>query len=245
MKFEVGLATDIGRKRSQNQDNYAAHAELGLFIVSDGMGGHQGGEIASALAVETIVTSVRKSQENKAWDPIKTLKRAIESANQAVFEKAQSESKLMGMGTTTTALVFSKNKVTLGHVGDSRCYYLRSGALWQATRDHSLVQEKLRAGLITRAQLKTDRMKNVITRSVGFEKNVKVEIYQMKVSPGDCFLLCSDGLSGLLEDQQIQEIAQREIFEGNNPQKAVIEMIAAANFHGGDDNITTLIIQVN
>jgi serine/threonine protein phosphatase PrpC len=245
MQFTVGIGTDIGRKRSQNQDNSAAHAELGLFIVSDGMGGHQGGEIASAIAVETITTSVRKAQQKKNWDPIETIKRAIETASQSIYERALLEPKLNGMGTTTTALIFCKNKVTMGHVGDSRCYFLRPGALWQATRDHSLVQEKLRAGLITRAQLKTDKMKNVITRSVGFEKNVDVEIYEMNVSKGDCFLLCSDGLSGLVEDEEISKIAQREIFTEKNIQKAVNEMIAAANANGGDDNITTIIVQVN
>jgi protein phosphatase len=244
MQFSVGIGTDIGRKRSQNQDSSAAQPELGLFIVSDGMGGHQGGETASAIAVETIIESVRKAQQKKTWDPIETMKRAIETASQAIFNKALAEPRLNGMGTTTTAALFSKNKITLGHVGDSRCYYLRPGALWQATRDHSLVQEKLRAGLITRAQVKTDKMKNVITRSVGFEDNVDVEIYQMDASRGSCFLLCSDGLSGLLDDQEICKIAQRDVFEAKNPQKAVTDMIAAANANGGDDNITTIIVQV-
>jgi serine/threonine protein phosphatase PrpC len=244
MQFTVGIGTDVGRKRAQNQDNSAAHADLGLFIVSDGMGGHQGGETASAIAVETITESVRKAQQKKNWDPVETMTRAIETASQAVFEKALVEPKLNGMGTTTTALLFSKNKVTMGHVGDSRCYYLRPGALWQATRDHSLVQEKLRAGLITRAQLKTDKMKNVITRSVGFEKNVDVEIYQMELAKGACYLICSDGLSGLIEDEEICKIAQREVFEAKNPQKAVTDMIAAANTNGGDDNITAIIVLV-
>ncbi|MEO5970183.1 MAG: Stp1/IreP family PP2C-type Ser/Thr phosphatase [Bdellovibrionia bacterium] len=245
MQFTVGIGTDIGRKRSQNQDNSAAHPELGLFIVSDGMGGHQGGETASAIAVETITNSVRKAQQKKNWNPGETIKRAIETASQAVYERALLEPKLNGMGTTTTALLFYKNKVTIGHVGDSRCYFLRPEALWQATRDHSLVQEKLRAGLITRAQLKTDKMKNVITRSVGFEKNVDVELYEMEISKGDCFLLCSDGLSGLIEDEEICKIAQRDVFEAGNIQKAVTEMISAANANGGDDNITTIIVQVN
>lgn len=245
MQFKVGIGTDIGRKRSQNQDSSAAHAELGLFIVSDGMGGHQGGETASAIAVETVASSVRKAQQKKNWDPIDTMKRAIETASQAIFERALAEPRLNGMGTTTTAILFYKNKVTIGHVGDSRCYFLRPNALWQATRDHSLVQEKLRAGLITRAQVKTDRMKNVITRSVGFESNVDVEIYQMEASPGDLFLLCSDGLSGLIDDEEIGKIAQRDVFEAKDLQKAVNEMIAAANANGGDDNITTIIVQVN
>ena len=130
------------------------------------------------------------------------------------------------MGTTTTALLFKDSTLTIGHVGDSRCYFFRPNAVWQATRDHSLVQEKLRAGLITRKDVKTDRMKNVITRSVGFEPNVDVEIYQMEVQAGDCFLVCSDGLSGMIDDLKMLEIVQSEVFERGNLQKAVDDLIA-------------------
>jgi PPM family protein phosphatase len=244
MQFKVGIGTDIGRKRSQNQDSAVSQPELGLFVVADGMGGHRGGEIASAMAVDVIPQIVRKRQKSSNWDPVETATDAITSANYAIYAHAMDQTQLQGMGTTTTALLFRGDLLTIGHVGDSRCYYLRPNALWQATRDHSLVQEKLRAGLINRDQLKTDRMKNVITRSVGFEPEVNVEIYQMSVQAGDLFLICSDGLSGLVDDPEILTVVQKECFEGNNIQGAVDALVAAANRNGGDDNITTILVQV-
>jgi len=244
MQFKVGIGTDIGRKRAQNQDNGAAFPELGLFIVSDGMGGHRGGETASATAVEVIVSFVRKAEEKKDWEPKILISDAIQAANLSIYEKSVDEPQLQGMGTTTTALLFKDNGLTIGHVGDSRCYFFRPKAIWQATRDHSLVQEKLRAGLISRSEVRTDQMKNVITRSVGFEKDVNVEIYQMDVQIGDCFLVCSDGLSGLIEDPMILEIVQKHLFEEGDIQKVVDELIAMANANGGDDNITSVMVQV-
>jgi PPM family protein phosphatase len=243
MQFKVGFGTDIGRKRSQNQDNGIALPELGLFIVSDGMGGHKGGETASSTAVEVITSFVRKAEKQKDWDPTKVIAKAIEAANSSIFQRSIDDPSLQGMGTTTTALLFKDKTLTIGHVGDSRCYFFRPNAIWQATRDHSLVQEKLRAGLITRKDVKNDRMKNVITRSVGFEKEVNVEIYQMEVQAGDSFLICSDGLSGLIEDSEILNITQKHLSSGDF-QKLVEELIAAANANGGDDNITTVMIQV-
>lgn len=244
MQFQVGFKTDIGRKRNQNQDCGIAVPELGLFVVSDGMGGHRGGEIASSLAVQYIHESVKAAEQNRNWDPTHVLTDAIQSANRAIFSKALQDPSLQGMGTTTTALLFKDNHLAIGHVGDSRCYYLKNNLIWQATRDHSLVQEKLRAGLITRSQLKSDRMKNVITRSVGFEEKVEVEIYQMNIQVGDCFLVCSDGLSGLMEDTDILRIVQSELFENTNPLKTVDDLVAKANANGGDDNITTIVVQV-
>jgi protein phosphatase len=244
MQFKVGSKTDIGRKRAQNQDNYASRPELGLFQVSDGMGGHKGGEIASATAVEVLPTVIAKKQTEENWNSIQILTESFASANDAIYEKSQNNSELQGMGTTTTALLFKEKILTIGHVGDSRCYFLRPHAIWQATRDHSLVQEKLRAGLITREELKTDRMKNVITRSVGFEKDLVVEIYQMEVQVGDVFVICSDGLSGLMEDQTLLQIIDQHLFEAGDIQKAVDELVAKANDNGGDDNITCIAVQV-
>jgi PPM family protein phosphatase len=148
------------------------------------------------------------------------------------------------MGTTTTALIFSDEKLFIGHVGDSRCYFFRRDQIWQLTRDHSMVQEKLRAGLITREQIKTDRMKNVITRSVGFESELAVEIYEMGVQPGDAFLLCSDGLSGQVEDPDLLSEVNRELFERGNADAAVECLVARANSSGGDDNITAIVVQI-
>lgn len=244
MQFKVGFKTDIGRKRSQNQDSGIALPELGLFIVSDGMGGHRGGETASATAVEVICSSVKKLEQQRNWDPKQVIIDAIRSANLAIHNKAADDLALQGMGTTTTALLFKGQKLTIGHVGDSRCYFFRPNAIWQATRDHSLVQEKLRAGLISRKDVKNDRMKNVITRSVGFEPEVNVEVYQMSVETGDTFMVCSDGLSGLMEDPEILAVVQKQFFKGDDIQKTVNDLVATANNNGGDDNITTIMVQV-
>lgn len=244
MQFSVGFGTDIGRKRQQNQDNGAAVPELGLFVVADGMGGHQGGETASAIAVEVIPQVVREGVQHGAVDPKRLISEAIRKANDTIFEKAQGYPSLHGMGTTTTALFFHNGTLTIGQVGDSRCYFFRPNAIWQLTRDHSLVQEKLRAGIITREQAKTDRMKNVITRSVGFEPGVSVETFEMPVQRGDVFLVCSDGLSGLLEDPEMLEIVQKKLLDAGNIEETVKDLIAQANANGGDDNITAIAIQV-
>lgn len=244
MHYRVGIGTDIGRKRTQNQDSSIALPEMGLFVVADGMGGHKGGETASAIATEVIPQSVKKGISQNGWDPGRVIQDAIRAANSSIYAHALDQPQLQGMGTTTCAILFKDNVLTIGHVGDSRCYYIRPGSIWQATRDHSLVQEKLRAGLITRQDLKTDKMKNVITRSVGFEPDVQVEVYKMQVQPGDIFLLCSDGLSGLVDDPKILEVVARECLDHGEIQKAVLALIEEANRNGGDDNITSLLVQV-
>jgi protein phosphatase len=223
--------------------------DLGLFIVADGMGGHRGGEIASAMVAEIVPKHVGETQIIKDWSPRTALAESIQSANNAIFERAMNETKLQGMGTTTTALLFRGNTLTVGHVGDSRVYYFRQNAIWQVTRDHSLVEEKLRAGLITRAEMRTDRMKNVITRSVGFESKVNVELYEMETKKGDLFLICSDGLSGFVEDEKMMNIIQDEVIrkrsvENYDLKPAVEKLIAAANDNGGDDNITCVLVEV-
>jgi protein phosphatase len=244
MQFKIGFATDIGRKRSQNQDNMAAEPGLGLFMVADGMGGHRGGETASALAVDIVSEVVGAAQQAEGWESQPVLVEAIKAANEEIYHQAFEQPQLAGMGTTITAMLFKNNVLTIGHVGDSRCYFLRPEGLWQATRDHSVVQEKLRAGLITREEMKTDRMKNVITRSVGFEPEVNVEVYEMQVKAGDTFIVCSDGLSGLIDDKKIYEVVQSLHFEKKDIDGAVRELVAAANSSGGDDNITVLVVEV-
>ena len=244
MRFSVGYATDVGKKRAQNQDSFAAIPELGLFIVADGMGGHRGGETASAMVADIVPAKMQIAVENPGQDLRAALSDAIKAANAAIHKRAAEDPALEGMGTTTTSLLFLKDSLVIGHVGDSRCYFFRPNALWQVTRDHSLVQEKLRAGLITRAQLKTDRMKNVITRSVGYEAIVDVELYDMPIQPGDVFLICSDGLSGMLDDQEMLATVQKCVIEGNDPKRAVDALVDGANENGGDDNVTVVIIKV-
>ena len=247
MQFQVGFATDIGLRRAQNQDSGASCPDLGLFIVADGMGGHRGGEIASAMAVEIIPEMVRDAQSRTDdWSPRQVLNDAIQKANHSIYDRSLKEPELQGMGTTATALLFRENerKLTIGHVGDSRAYYFRRGAVWQLTRDHSLVQEKLRAGLITRDQAKSDQMRNVITRSVGFGHETMVEIYEMEYEKGDIFLLCSDGLSGQVEDQEILQVIEKKMLDTTDPKNAVADLISWANARGGHDNTTVIIVKV-
>lgn len=246
--FEIGAVTDIGRKRSQNQDSLAVFPALGLFLVADGMGGHRGGEIASQMAAELIPQAI---QGSSTAAPITSssapavLREAIRAANHSIYSRALQSPVLRGMGTTTTALIFREDQLIIGHVGDSRCYLFREPNLfWQLTRDHSLVQEKLRAGLISRQEMRTDRMKNVITRSVGFEPDVNVETYWMKTRPGDCYILCSDGLSGLISDEQIRTLLEENLILGpRSTEAAVRKLIDAANESGGDDNITAILVR--
>ncbi len=254
LKPEAAFLTDIGRRRAQNQDSGGAFSDLSLFVVADGMGGHRGGEVASKMAVEAIREVVASKLVEGASSAI-ALAEGAKSANQRIMERARNEPELEGMGTTTTSLRFDGPIAYIGHVGDSRCYLLRPEGVWQLTRDHSLVQEKLRAGMITRDQLKTDRMKNVITRSVGFDLQFGIDLYEYEPEAGDLFLLCSDGLTGPLDDADIHAIATAIYFDairgaefqgrkfGYEPllKHLVDRFVEAANERGGDDNITALV----
>lgn len=244
IQLRQAFATDIGLKRQQNQDSALVRPELGLFVVADGMGGHMGGETASALAIETILQSIRSNEMHSEKTSNERMRDAIQSANLAIYDYAIEHPELQGMGTTVTALLFTETSLVIGQVGDSRCYFSTPNSIWQLTRDHSFVQEKLRAGLITREQLKTDRMKNVITRSVGFEPNLKIDVYEMEIQKGDVFLACSDGLSGQVEDFEIQKILQKNIFLDQNFEQTVTHLIQTANSKGGEDNVTIIVLQV-
>lgn len=262
MTMEAALLSDIGRRRAQNQDSGGTFPDHHLFIVADGMGGHLGGEVASRMAVDTIYETMVASLAagNTAGA---ALTEAAKAANRKIMERSKKEPNLSGMGTTATTLYFDQSalktggspKAWIGHVGDSRCYLIRADGIWQITRDHSLVQEKLRAGMITRDQLKTDRMKNVITRSVGFDLQFGIDLYEYDPLEGDLFLICSDGLTGPLEDSMIFSIVQRtyfaaletDVFQGRKtgfqPLLTLLTdaLIHAANDRGGDDNITALV----
>lgn len=246
MQLSAAGFSHIGMKRTQNQDSFLCVPDIATFVVADGMGGHKGGETASLLTVTTLCDYIREhrhSRNSGDFDPQQTLIDAIREANRAVFRRSQDDKELQGMGTTCTALVFDQARVYIGHVGDSRCYLNHPHRIWQLTRDHSLVQEKLRAGLITRDQLKTDRMKNVITRSVGFEDSVQIDLSVMEIQPGDTFLICSDGLSGMCDDQEINQIISQLAFADGGLDRAAKELCNAANRNGGEDNVTALLIR--
>ena len=241
MKFSVYGLTDLGLKRRKNEDSLLIDQEMGLFVIADGMGGHRGGDLASQLAMAAVKDTFKSHHEEHDFvSPRVMLEEAYIEASSRVFRRSMEDDGLLkGMGTTLVAAYIHKDEIFMGNVGDSRGYFYNSQYMWQMTEDHSLVNDHLRAGLLKDSEIKGFQAKNVITRSVGFEKEVRCDIIRKKVNPGDSFLLCSDGLSSLVEDQKIYEICK------NNPTPKAVELcIEAAKENGGDDNITVIIINI-
>lgn len=243
-------SSDVGCRRDHNEDSYLMAPELKLFVVADGMGGHAGGEMASTLAVRSIEAHVRSCHEAIAEDarhdasieesPVaKVAADAVRAACAAVFGKAEAVRELRGMGTTATMLLFHHAHAFIGHVGDTRAYLVRDGKILQLSEDHSLVNEQVKAGLITEAQARTSRFKNIITRSVGFDRDVEVDVIAVEVKPRDAFLLCSDGLSNLVQDAEICSVIGDDFLHA--VPRRLIEM---ANSRGGDDNSTVIVAYV-
>lgn len=245
----VGL-TDVGQRRDHNEDSFLVDQVLGLFIVADGMGGHAGGGTASRLAVDTIQGSVREAREREPdlfgaplgveESPLPdVLREAVEAACTRIFQTAQGDPDLAGMGTTVTAALVDGRTAFIAHVGDSRCYLLRDARIYQVSEDHSLVNEQLKAGAISVDEAKHSRFKNIITRSVGFEQQVQVDLMGVELETGDVLLICCDGLSNLVDDAEILHASQESSFE-ETPSR----LIELANERGGDDNITVVVIGV-
>ncbi|MFN0178995.1 MAG: Stp1/IreP family PP2C-type Ser/Thr phosphatase [Gemmatimonadales bacterium] len=233
--------THVGVVRSGNEDSFLLDFQHGLFIVADGMGGHAAGEVASEMAVEIIAKelgSLRGLSDGEAFDRMRA---SIRTANQAIFERTLAEADKRGMGTTITVLVLFAKRYLIGHVGDSRAYLHRAGQLLQVTKDHSYVQEQVDAGLLTAEQARTHPYSNVITRCVGANEEVVPDVYFGNLHTGDVLLLASDGLTGMLEDDQLGKI----LGNGASPEVAVNRMIAEANRHGGLDNITAIVVRVD
>jgi PPM family protein phosphatase len=238
--FSCAARTDVGVVRSGNEDNYLMLSDRGVFIVADGMGGHAAGEVASEMAVRIIsreIGSLRGVTDEQAGERIQ---RAIVSANEAIFERTLSEHDKRGMGTTTTVLALLPGRYLVGQVGDSRAYLLRNGTFLQLTKDHSYVQEQVDAGLLTPEQARVHPYSNVITRCVGAGSEVVPDLYFGTLNAGDVLLLASDGLTGMLEDEQLVRILEA----GEGPQSWVDRMIAEANRRGGLDNITAIIVKI-
>jgi protein phosphatase len=238
--FSCAARTDVGVVRSGNEDNYLMLSDRGVFIVADGMGGHAAGEVASEMAVRIIsreIGSLRGVTDDQAGERIQ---RAIVSANEAIFERTLSEHDKRGMGTTTTVLALLPGRYLVGQVGDSRAYLLRNGSFLQLTKDHSYVQEQVDAGLLTPEQARVHPYSNVITRCVGAGSEVVPDLYFGTLNAGDVLLLASDGLTGMLEDEQLARILEA----GEGPQSWVDRMIAEANRRGGLDNITAIIVKI-
>jgi PPM family protein phosphatase len=242
--------SDVGRKRDHNEDALLLDGELGLYIVADGMGGHQGGGTASRLAVETIQQDLRAAREREPallafagpldQSPLReVLRAAVERACRSIYQAAQGSAELQGMGTTVTAVVVGPQSAFVAHVGDSRCYLVRGGDIFQVSEDHSLVNEQLKAGAITPEEARTSRFRNIITRSVGFEEQVAVDLLGLDLDRGDRLVVCCDGLSNLVEDQEIREIVSTSTLE-----EAPRKLVDLANDRGGDDNITVIVLHV-
>lgn len=226
--------TDPGRRRRNNEDVFVC--EPPLFAIADGMGGAQAGEVASGLAAEAL-----KEGSDGSGTPEERVNTLIQSANRRVYERAQEDSALTGMGTTLTLALVGEGTVTFGHVGDSRAYRLRDGKLDQVTDDHSLVAELTRAGKLSEEEAESHPQRSVITRALGTDPDVDGDIFRVETNEGDIFLLCSDGLSDMVGDQAIEEILQKQ---RGNLKKAAQELVKAANKSGGEDNITVLLFEI-
>jgi len=243
--------TDVGRKRKHNEDAYLVDAERGLFVVADGMGGHAAGEVASRITVESMQEFIAASDDptdsswpfgygNRSASGGNRLTAAVEKANEKVMRAVANRPELKGMGTTVVAALIEAERATLVHVGDSRAYLFRDGDLKRLTDDHSWVQEQVNAGILSEDEAKTHPLKNVVTRALGGSPHVSVDLIEVPLRPGDRFLLCSDGLTGMVTDEEILEFFQTE----PPPESAVRRLVELANERGGVDNITSIVVDV-
>jgi protein phosphatase len=232
MRLAAGFFTDVGQIREINEDTPLVDPQLALFAVADGMGGHRGGEIASSTAIEALRASVASGRP---------INEAIERANDAILERASGSAALAGMGTTLTAVVVAgTRRLLIGHVGDSRAYLMRDGTLQRVTDDHSLVEELVREGRLTPEQAEAHPQRAIITRALGVDDEVEVDLYTVSVENDDRLILCSDGLTTMLRDREIERIARGE----GDPQRASEALVDAANSAGGEDNITVVVVDV-
>jgi PPM family protein phosphatase len=251
MRIDVSGKTHVGMKRSHNEDNFLLLPEERLFVVADGMGGHSSGEVASQIAVEEMaeffkmtsqdgdVTWPFKMDKGKNYDENR-LAVGIKLANSRIFEKASVDHTKKGMGTTIVSVYFSKDSVVVGHVGDSRVYFFREGVLRQVTEDHSLLNDYLKAKKLSPEEIEAFPHKNVIVRALGMKDRVEVDVNRVQPQEGDIYLLCSDGLSGMVTDPQMQTILQEH---AGDIEKAGAVLIESANANGGNDNVTAILAQ--
>lgn len=249
--LEIISQTDPGMVRSHNEDSVACEPACGLMVLADGMGGYNAGEVASGIAVSVVATEISHCLLNAS--PVDTsangseelgislLRDNIQKANASIFHAAQSQPQYAGMGTTIVSALFYDNRVAVGHVGDSRMYRLRGELLETITHDHSLLQEQLDSGMISLEDARMSKNKNLVTRAVGIDARVDSEIHVHEVSVGDIYLLCSDGLNDMVEDDDIQ--ATLFALQNNLP-LAASQLIQMANDNGGRDNISVILVKV-
>ena len=249
--LEMAKATHTGMVRSHNEDSISTDAEIGLAVLADGMGGYNAGEVASGIATALISSETREAMishsphevDRSTGSPLATtlLRDIIAKANTSIFQSANSQPQYAGMGTTLVVGLLCNNQITIAHIGDSRCYRQRGGKLEQITRDHSLLQEQIDSGLLTKEAAKRSQNKNLVTRALGIEPAVEAEIHTYPAQEGDIYLICSDGLNDMVEDEDIEMTLEAL---GANLQLAAEQLVQMANDNGGRDNISVVLIKV-
>lgn len=246
MNYQFHALTDPGRTRDNNEDSVAFDEQALVAVLADGMGGYNAGEIASGMATAFIKSELsRWLIEAGALAQPKEIRRAMEicvdNANLAIYNSANANAAYAGMGTTLVVCVFKEGRLLVGHIGDSRCYRVRAHRLEQITKDHSLLQEQIDAGLITLEQAAVSPIKNLVTRALGVELAVTLDVNEFSVEPGDMYLMCSDGLTDMVSD----EVVARIVHEGSGLNQIAGNLVTEANANGGKDNISVLMIALN
>jgi serine/threonine protein phosphatase PrpC len=249
--LEIASCTDPGMVRAHNEDSIATDAAHGLVVLADGMGGYNAGEVASGMATSVILSEMRQVLESTQPNQIdprtnqtiaaRLLREQVLRANSSIYQAAQNQPQYAGMGTTLVASLFYDNRVLVAHLGDSRMYLLRDGGLRQVTRDHSLLQEQIDSGLLTVEQAKNAQHKNLVTKALGIDPSVEPEIHEYPTQPGDIYLLCSDGLCDMVEDEEIGATLRAL---GANLKLAAQQLVQMANDNGGRDNVSVILVRV-
>jgi serine/threonine protein phosphatase PrpC len=249
--LQAASLTDPGRVRDHNEDCIESRPEIGLFVLADGMGGYNAGEVASGMATSLIADGLQEAWNPRTVDRMgrdeakafsdKLIREQIARSNGAIFTTSQNNPECAGMGTTLVVVHFYDNFMTVAHIGDSRLYRLRGDSMEQVTRDHSLLQEQLDSGLITPEEAKLSQNKNLVTRALGIDPTVEPEVHVYETQHDDIYLLCSDGLSDMVEDEEIRLTL---ITLKSNPNLTVQQLIQAANDNGGRDNISAMLIRI-
>jgi protein phosphatase len=249
--LEIASCTDPGMVRSHNEDSIAADAANGLVVLADGMGGYNAGEVASGMATTVIITEMQQiltgarpydvDQRTNQEIAQRLVREQVLKANTSIYQAAQSQPQYAGMGTTLVTCLFFDNRVLVAHLGDSRLYLQRGGSFRQVTRDHSLLQEQIDSGLITAEQAKKAQHKNLVTKALGIDPSVEPEIHEYPTKPGDIYLLCSDGLCDMVEDEDIGMTLQAL---GANLKLCAQQLVQMANDNGGRDNVSVILVRV-
>ena len=244
--LEVAALTDVGNVRQYNEDSIAVDVDLGLLVLADGMGGHRAGEVASAMAIETIMAGLKAAApafdaDDHDRQPLHALEKSINRANEVIHDSGRADARHRGMGTTLASAVFHDNHVAFAHVGDSRLYRVRDGALALLTRDDSLLRDQVDLGVISAAEARHSHNRSLVTRALGIEARVRPHLSREASLPGDVYLLCSDGLNDLVDDADIELIVTR--LDANLP-LAAQHLVQAAKDNGGFDNVSVILARV-